>query len=90
MKSWLLLLGGLLVWTAHFFGVYAIAEIAPRPWLVIILTLICLSANIWLLRIILRLPHDEHFTAWRRSVALGGVMLSLLAVGWQALPAIAS
>ena len=27
MRRWLLLMGGLLVWTVHFFGSYAIASI---------------------------------------------------------------
>lgn len=87
MKSWLILLGGLLVWTVHFFGLYAVAEIAPRAWLVIALTAVCLAADVWLLLFIRRLTKDDDFTAWRRSVALAGAGLSLLAVCWQALPA---
>lgn len=88
MKSWLILLGGLLVWTVHFFGLYAIAEIAPRAWLVLALTVLCLGTDIWLQLFIRRLPRDDDFAAWRRSVALIGTGLSLLAVCWQALPAL--
>ncbi len=89
MKSWLILLGGLLVWTAHFFGLYAIAEIAPHAGLVMGLTALCLAADLVLLRVVIRLRRDDPFAAWRRSVAIAGVYLSLLAVCWQALPALA-
>lgn len=90
MRSWLILLGGMLIWTAHFFGLYAIAEIAPHPGLVLALTALCLGGDIWLLRTIARLPRDDPFTAWRRSVAAAEAGLSLLAVSWQALPALAA
>lgn len=90
MKTWLILLSGLLVWTIHFFGLYAIAEIAPQPWLVVALTAACLGADAWLLLFIRRLPPDDDFAVWRRSVAMAGVGLSLLAVCWQALPALAA
>lgn len=88
MRSWLILLGGLIVWTVHFFGLYAIAEIAPRPWLVAVLTLACLAADVWLLRYVRPTADNDPFLIWRRSVAVGGVLLSLLAVSWQALPAL--
>lgn len=93
MKTWLILLGGLLVWTFHFFGLYAIAEFAPSSVstiaTVIVLTLLGLAADLWLLQRIRRLPAIDQFSAWRRSVALGGVLLSLVAVCWQSLPALA-
>ena len=88
MRSWLILLGGLLVWTVHFFGLYALAEIAPHSGLVLGLTAICIAADLWLLRRSRSLPASEDFSAWRRSVAMGGAALSLVAVGWQGLPAL--
>lgn len=88
MKSWLILLSGLLVWTVHFFSIYAIGEIAPRPIWVIALTFVCAAADIWLLLGIRRLPIDGPFAVWRRSVALGGCLLSLVAVCWQGLAVI--
>jgi hypothetical protein len=89
MRSWLVLLGGLLVWTVHFFGVYAIGEIDPRVAWVIALTLVCLAANVWLLFYVARMRADEHFSRWRRSVAAGGAGLSLVAVVWQSLAVLA-
>lgn len=90
MRTWLILLGGMLVWTAHFFGLYAIAEIAPQRAPVLALTMLCLGVDLWLLRAISRLRRDDPFAAWRRSVASAGAGLSLLAVAWQALPALAT
>ncbi|HUD29159.1 MAG TPA: hypothetical protein VMQ93_09830 [Novosphingobium sp.] len=86
MRTWAILLGGLLVWTVHFFGLYAVAEIAPSRIATVLLTLACLAADGWLLALALRLGRADAFAAWRRSVALGGVALSLVAVCWQALP----
>lgn len=88
MKSWLILLGGLIVWAVHFFGVYAVGEIAPRPWLVVALTIACAAADIWLILTLRRIPASGDFPAWRRSVGLGGAGLSLIGVVWQSLPAL--
>lgn len=86
MKTWLILLGGLLVWTVHFFGLYAVAEIAPSRWLTVALTIPCLLADLWLLIRAGRMKESNGFAAWRRSIARGGIGLSLVAVCWQALP----
>lgn len=90
MRSWLILLGGLLVWTVHFFGLYAIAEIMPHAGLVLFLSLICVAADLWLLHRGRHMLADTPFITWRRSVAMGGAVLSLIAVCWQALPALVS
>lgn len=89
MRSWFLLLGGLVIWTVHFFGIYAIGEIDPRIAWVIGITLVCLAADIWLLLYLLRMRSDGHFARWRRSVAIGGAGLSLVAVVWQSLAVLA-
>lgn len=90
MRTWAILLGGLIVWTVHFFGLYAIAEIAPQVGLVLALTAACLLADMLLLLRSRALPKADAFEAWRRSVAIGGAALSLLAVAWQALPVLAA
>jgi hypothetical protein len=91
MKSWLILLGGPIVWAVHFFGLYGLAEFVSYDGvvlaLVLALTVLCVAADLALLRRAVRLPADDSFAGWRRSVAAGGVALSLLAVIWQALPA---
>jgi hypothetical protein len=88
VRSWLILLGGLIVWAVHFFTVYAVGEIAPRPALVVALTLACIAADLWLIVLLRRMPATGQYPAWRRSVGLGGAMLSLLAVIWQSFPAL--
>lgn len=90
MRTWLILLGGLIVWTVHFFGLYAIGEADPRTAWVMALTALCLAANIWLLLHLLQMRSVEHFATWRRSVAIGGAGLSLVAVVWQSLAVMAN
>ena len=87
MRTWLLLLGGLIVWTAHLFGIYAAGEIwghasAARIALAA-LTLGGLAANAGLILIVLRQPAGDGFTGWVRSVALMGAGLSIVAICWQ-------
>lgn len=92
MRAWLLLLGGLIVWAAHFFGVYAVVLVeapAARLWILIV-TLMCLAADGAILVAALgpaREPADS-FAAWIRSAAAMGVGLSLVAIVWQAMPAL--
>jgi len=90
VKSWLIVLGGLIVWAVHFFGVYALAEIAPDRVLVLVLSAVCLLADAVLLRSGLRLPTPDGFARWRRSSAITGALLSMVAVAWQSLPALLS
>lgn len=88
MRNWLILLGGPVVWTVHFFGLYAIAEIMPHVGLVLLLSLICIAANLWLLHRGRQIRADSPFITWQWSVAMGGALVSLIAVCWQALPAL--
>ncbi len=92
MRDWIFLLGGLLVWTVHFFGLYGIAEIfgaTPGGRLAVFgLTGLCLIADAILWVLAGRLRVADSFTRWLRSVARLGAALSLIAVVWQALPAL--
>ena len=95
MPAWLLSLGGLLVWTAHFFGLYLIASI----WLstpvagsiAAVFTLACLAADGWLLwrtAPARRAGDADAVDRWLLAVAFLGAALSALAVLWQGLPAL--
>ena len=96
MKAWLSLLGGLVLWAAHFLAAYAIASLAdisphehqaPLTWLLAGVTLACVLAAVALA-----------VRAWRasRRPGLGGVfvrrlsalasMLSAIAILWQSAP----
>lgn len=94
MRAWAFLLGGLIVWTVHFFGIYGFASIfldSPATrWLTGGLTLACLVVDGWLLRRGLAEYRAERDDArrWRMLIATWGAALSLVAVFWQGLPAL--
>ncbi len=92
MRSWAILLGGLLVWAAHFFLLYGIGEFAGASTAarggVLILSMLALLVDFWLARRLITLRASDAFGRWRADVALGGLALSALAVLWQALPAL--
>lgn len=92
MRSWLLLLGGLLVWAVHFFALYAVGSIFLTTdlarGLTIALTLICLlvlaaiGRHAWLASV----PDAE--SGWIRIVGLWGVAIGGIAILWQGLVAL--
>ena len=93
MRAWAILLGGLAIWAAHFFALYGIASILPgrpeAPWLVLAATVPAILADGWV---------GWRAAAWMRAtdqlhrsigqVGAVGAALSLIAVIWQALPAL--
>lgn len=89
MRTWSILLGGMIVWTAHFFALYIIGSIflaTPLArWLAAAVTLICIAADVRLLFWI-RARRDTLFEGWAASVGLILAGLSLVAVVWQGLP----
>ena len=88
------MLGGLLVWTAHFFAVYAAASIFPGDWRANAIALAATFAGLaadglllwWALKA--RRSAGEAFDGWTWRLAAGTAALSLLAVLWQGLPAL--
>lgn len=94
MRAWTLLLGGLVVWTAHFLALYGIASIFPGTtianWLVLPLTLVAVAALIFLLRrSVVQMASRDSLDRWMGRLATLGAAISLLAVVWQAIPALA-
>jgi hypothetical protein len=92
VRGWAFLLSGLIVWTVHFFALYAIASIfLTTPLaraLTILVTLLCLGGGGWLLLRTLRSAIPTPTDAWMRTVALLGLGLSGIAIVWQAMPAL--
>lgn len=92
MGAWRLLLGGLTVWAAHFFALYAVASIFESSMtarlLVGALTAVALAANAAILVLALRRPAGGAFSRWVRSLGLIGAGFSIVAVIWQGLPAL--
>lgn len=95
MRTWLLLLGGLLIWAAHFFLLYAFASIWPGSqtarWLVLAVTAAALAADgaiIWLAAKVPRSGDDDQLGQWMWRFAFAGALLSSAAVVWQGFPAL--
>ena len=93
MRAWAFMLGGMLVWAAHFFTLYAIASLflttSLARALTLIVTLVCLAAGALVLASALRARRRAHDTAarWRYGLAALFASLALIAIAWQGLPA---
>lgn len=92
MRKWILLLGGLTIWAAHFFLLYAFASIYPGRGLARVLSLIAtipaLAGSAWLLWFATRKQGGDAFAGWVRKVGALGAALAIVAMIWQALPAL--
>lgn len=95
------MLGGLIVWTVHFVGVYALAsaaEVAGRaddpPWRVgiVVFSGLCLAAAagvlVWAVREMRRPGREEATAKLIPELSALGAGLALIAIAWQTLPAI--
>lgn len=92
MRAWSYMLGGMIVWTVHFFAIYIVASVFPGTTiargLTLAITLLCLAADGWLI-VRLRVPGGgDEFREWMRRIALVGAGISAVAVLWQGLPAL--
>ena len=89
MRAWLIMLGGMIVWTAHFFALYALASVfgsgATARLGTALVTLACLAADLALLKLCLRLIRRDRDL--QGSLGAFGAALSIVAVLWQGLPA---
>jgi hypothetical protein len=94
VRAWAIVLGGLAVWAAHFFVLYGIASAMPgrvgARWLVLIVTLAAIAADgLILWRTIGAGRRADALEAWIARLGGLGAALSLVAVVWQAAPAVA-
>ena len=96
MRQWLFALGGLLVWTAHFFAIYIAASLFPgtslAKWLTAVLTLAALAALVIVLMPLWKRSRQEdsgdELQPWLTSVTLLGALLAGVAILYQGLPAL--
>jgi hypothetical protein len=94
MRKWGLLLGGMLVWTAHFFLLYGIVSIFPGTILARILsiafTIPAIAACVWLIWHAMKVINSasDEVDRWIARTGFGVALLSLVSVIWQGLPAI--
>jgi hypothetical protein len=94
MRAWLLLLGGLIVWAAQFFLLYAIGSIFLTTPTARVLTgaatVAAVAADVWLLSQARRAGATATDGLQRWLAYCGGMLagLSIIAVSWQGLPAL--
>ena len=86
------MLGGLLVWAAHFFTLYVLASVfgsSPAARIgTVAATLVAVAVDVVILRKVWRLGEGDPFRRWTASLGALGAGLSLVAVLWQGLPAL--
>ena len=95
MRAWLLLLGGMLMWTVHFFALYALGSVfestAPARIGTGAVTIACLAADVWILILCVRTARRndaDTVIGWPARLGAPVATLSLVAVAWQGLPAL--
>ena len=95
MAKWLFALGGLLVWAAHFFLLYAFSSIFPGSGLARVLSLVAtipaLAADAILLVLATKKQlsgGDSEIQQWMNGLAGLSAAGSFVAVVWMALPAV--
>lgn len=92
MRTWLVLLAGMIVWTIHFFALWTVGSVVlsvpVARVIVATLTIACFLADAGLLMVLVRKRAGDELEKWVRSLGLLGVGLSLVAVTWQGLPAL--
>lgn len=98
MRAWLWMLGGLVVWAAHFVGLYALASLADvaaradDPAFRVAgaaFSLLCLAAAVligWKAAALARRHARED--RWPHELALGAAGVGAISVAWQSLPLI--
>jgi hypothetical protein len=95
MRTWTILLGGLVVWTVHFLVVYGVASVLPgQPaarWLVLAATLPALVVDgLILWWTIGAASRPDPLDRWTSHLGATGAAISLIAVIWQCAPALLS
>lgn len=98
MPRWRLLLGGPLIWAAHFTAIYATSSVShlavgatntTARIVTLAATLACLGASFWVLAAALRQRQADDLSLFWRAVAAAGAALAIIAIIWQTLPALA-
>lgn len=98
MGRWLLLLGGPLIWAAHFLAIYFIASLAEQlsgetgliaRALILAAGGVAIIAALLVLASARRLSTQNALDRFWRLIAQAGAVLAIIAVLWQSLPALA-
>lgn len=89
-QTWILLLGGLVVWAAHFFLLYAFGSIFPASdiarWLTVAATLAGLMANLTIIRMARAdrgRDSGQDVASFAAHIAVPECLVSITAILWQ-------
>lgn len=96
MRTWLLLLSGLLVWSGHFLAIYIAGSLFPgtalAKWLTGILTIVALALLTGIVAPVFRRTghgaETEGLAGWLDRLTLLGAAVSAVAILYQGLPAL--
>ena len=95
MTRWLRMTGGLLIWAAHFIGLYLMSsaadvwsssEAAGARWMGLVFSLGCLVAVIAMAVWLGKQQGRGGPEAWERRVGLTGVLVAGVSILWQTAP----
>ena len=98
MGRWLLLLGGPLIWAAHFMIIYAIASVSEQiaggagvlaRALILVAGGAGVAAALFVLAAARRFDAEDPLQRFWRMVSAAGAILAIIAMLWQTLPALA-
>ena len=92
MAAWRTMLGGLLIWAGHFFTLYILGSVfgtsTPARIGTGIATLVALIAAAVLLVSVRRPAEADPLFRWMASIKALAIGLAIIAVIWQAMPAL--
>jgi hypothetical protein len=91
MKSWLIMMGGLMLWAVHFFLLYLLAEFgggASGVRMASLCTLAILGAAVWLFVAVVRDIPQDPFARWRRRAGLLALAFGGFGIVLQYLPVV--
>lgn len=92
MPGWRIMVGGLIIWAAHFFTVYIVASVFHSSMLARGLTLLAtgaaLVAGALLFKRVRKPRIDDPLARWMASLGTLAIGVAMLAVLWQGLPAL--
>lgn len=90
MKSWLIMMGGLILWAVHFFLLYLLAEFGGSGsglrLVASLCTLAILGGAIWMFVAVSREALGDPFARWRRRAAMLALTFGGLGIVLQYLP----
>ncbi len=95
VTRWLAMTAGLLIWAAHFLGLYLLAsaadvwsstEAAAGRWIGLGFSLLCLALIAVVAVVMARRPLPDGPGLWERRVALTSALVAAVGVTWQTTP----